>query len=120
MLFVSYDFFDNDPSEAAANGIFQGDLPALVLVHGRGGFRERRWHLRGSVDQESAEALIAAAWQEIEGMKMPVNSNDRYEVLQSAPPLDWAAHMATATASEHKRETNPGSNHGGDADSCAE
>ena len=43
VLFVSYDFFDNDPEQFAAFELFEADLPTLVVVHDRGGLHERKW-----------------------------------------------------------------------------
>ena len=46
-LFLSYDFFDNDPETFTAHKVYANELPAVLVVHGRGGFHERTWRLPG-------------------------------------------------------------------------
>ena len=38
VLFISYDFFDNDPDQFASMKLYASDLPALLVVQDRGGF----------------------------------------------------------------------------------
>ena len=62
--FVEYDFYDNDPSMVQTFGVFEGDLPALVVVLRRGTMDEKRWRLKGRVERRAIAALVAQAQKE--------------------------------------------------------
>lgn len=46
-LFITYDFFDNDPDQFTSHKVYESQLPAVIVFHDRGGFKEREWRLPG-------------------------------------------------------------------------
>ena len=66
-LFLSYDFFDNDPDAFSVLKVYASELPIVLAVHGRGGFNERVWRLpsgsggEDGIDEEEIEGLVERA-----------------------------------------------------------
>jgi len=77
--FVEYDFYDNDPTMVQSFGLFEGDLPALVVVLRRGTLDEKTWRLRGRLERRAIAALVAQAQREGGAAAQPP---PRWEVLR--------------------------------------
>ena len=68
-LFLSYDFFDNDPETFTSYKVYASELPAVLVVHGRGGFEERTWRLPGGgerldITARAIEGIVSHALDE--------------------------------------------------------
>lgn len=65
-LFLSYDFFDNNPETFTSRNVYASELPVVLLVHGRGGFNERTWRLPGGgerldITAQAIESVVSLA-----------------------------------------------------------
>jgi hypothetical protein len=68
-LFLAYDFFDNDPDQFTSQRVYENQLPAVLVLHGRGGFSERKWRLPGGgelrIEGSDIENLVSHALDSI-------------------------------------------------------
>lgn len=94
-LFLSYDFFDNDPDAFSAHKVYVSELPVALAVHDRGGFHERTWRLpagRGGekgIDEDDIEHLVERAIGELKGSAAGrLAAREQQRVLE-LPPGFW-------------------------------
>ena len=78
VLFVSYDFFDNDPDQFSSMSLYASDLPALIIVRGRGGLSERSWRITGDGQTIYADKMNALVQQALAESNLPAE-----------PPPGW-------------------------------
>jgi hypothetical protein len=80
-LFVSHDFFDNDPDQIAHFGLYESDLPALVVVSNRGGFEERTWKISGDGKHIGAERISSLLQRAVTESGVPSAAPGGWETL---------------------------------------
>lgn len=102
VLFLSYDFFDNDPDMFTAHGVYQHELPAVLAVHDRGGFKERVWRLPAekAVSTSSIITLVRDAMIAL-GSESTVADAGPWEFI--AAPRQYPAALEQCSATENGR-----------------
>lgn len=71
-LYMSYDFFDNDPDAFSTVQVKFSDLPAAIAIYGRGTFHEKIWRMAadkggefGALGEDDIEQLVERALGEL-------------------------------------------------------
>ena len=92
-LFLSYDFYDNNPEMFTVHGVLMNELPALLVIHGRGGFGERSWRLPGHggrflITSDSIRSIVSRALSEVGdgGENAIADGKNRLDEDLPAPP----------------------------------
>lgn len=90
-MYVAYDFFDNDPEQFVAHGIYASELPTLLLIQARGRPEERVWRLSESqpIRSRAVIELIEKATIELAEDKALIGA-----------PSEWEEHTAPGSYEE--------------------
>ena len=106
-LFLSYDFFDNDPDQFTSHRVFESQLPAVIVFHDRGGFKERQWRLPGGGETGiDAHEIVAIVQQALSALgtrqaeserRLPDHAHEGETQLPAAAGFDRAAKTTRAT-----------------------
>ena len=110
-LFLSYDFFDNDPETFTSHKVFASELPAVLVMHGRGGFEEKAWRVKGGGEHldltaASIKALVSKALDRTSAgdERMARGTKSLAPAMESLAPPRLAADLGaftTATLGAH-------------------
>ena len=107
VLFISYDFFDNDPQQFVSYGVYGTELPALRVIHSRGGVDERWWESSAGteVNEDSITTLVERAMRELgSAAQRDMNAGRGTTSYSQAPPTGYAAAMEQCKATSERRD----------------
>ena len=78
VLFLAYDFFDNEPDQFTSREVHPHHLPTLLVYHDRGGPAERMWRMPvgAQLVREGISAFVEGALKEVSDSR---HDNDQDE-----------------------------------------